>query len=538
MTLSTLFAATTRQRAIRGLAAGAFCLGLLGGASAQAETPGLIGYQAAVFDDQGQPAVGPVDVDVAIFDAASGGSERYAESHLGVTLVDGAFDIQIGAGTSPSGTLDADTFAASETWLELSIDGEVLDPRQRLVAVPYALRAAVAERLDGAIGSVPYADIAGHASTADTLASPITPGEPRDLLRVATDTDPGYLGDGARVHWQNSFFPEQLSADALVFEKTDGDDAIPDGGFAFTNRTPWGVETSMVIRGDGKVGIGTLSPTHPLHVVGGARVEVNGAGEKALVEGNSNRALLFVNQLGSGEAFEAVGSGSGSARATIRAENHNLANGNAAYFVSQGWGAAAYIHNSGVGPALYLDNGGEGDFIAVFDPTLPSETSKRFWVDDQGVTNVRTLKIHGGADLSESFDVTPPAPEFAVEPGTIVAIDPVDPGKLVVSEGAYNRTVAGVVAGAGGIQPGMLLRQEGVAEADGEHPVALTGRVYAKADTTNGPIRPGDLLTTSDRPGHAMKASDWQRSQGAVLGKAMSNLDQDTGLVLVLVGLQ
>jgi len=125
------------------------------------------------------------------------------------------------------------------------------------------------------------------------------------------------------------------------------------------------------------------------------------------------------------------------------------------------------------------------------------------------------------------------------EPGMLVAIDPEKPeGSLLPSRGAYSRTVAGIVAGAGGVEPGMLMGQVGVAAVDGEHPVALTGRVYAKADISNGPIRPGDLLTTSDRAGHAMKATDWERSQGAVIGKALGSLDDETGLVLVLVGLQ
>ena len=48
----------------------------------------------------------------------------------------------------------------------------------------------------------------------------------------------------------------------------------------------------------------------------------------------------------------------------------------------------------------------------------------------------------------------------------------------------------------------------------------------------------GDLLTTSHVPGHAMKATDRERSYSAVMGKAMSSLDEGTGLVLVLVNLQ
>jgi len=73
---------------------------------------------------------------------------------------------------------------------------------------------------------------------------------------------------------------------------------------------------------------------------------------------------------------------------------------------------------------------------------------------------------------------------------------------------------------------------------EGDHHVALSGRVYVKADASTGPIRPGDLLTTSATPGHAMKVTDHDQAQGAILGKAMTSLDSGTGLVLVLVTLQ
>ena len=48
-------------------------------------------------------------------------------------------------------------------------------------------------------------------------------------------------------------------------------------------------------------------------------------------------------------------------------------------------------------------------------------------------------------------------------------------------------------------------------------------------------IKPGDLLTTSEVPGHAMKATDRERWDGAIIGKAMSSLESGEGLVLVLV---
>jgi hypothetical protein len=83
----------------------------------------------------------------------------------------------------------------------------------------------------------------------------------------------------------------------------------------------------------------------------------------------------------------------------------------------------------------------------------------------------------------------------------------------------------------------MMMGQEGTL-ADGKHPVALSGRVYCWVDATKGAIKPGDLLTTSSTPGHAMKATNAAKARGAIIGKAMTALKSGRGLVLVLVTLQ
>ena len=116
-------------------------------------------------------------------------------------------------------------------------------------------------------------------------------------------------------------------------------------------------------------------------------------------------------------------------------------------------------------------------------------------------------------------------------------IDPDNSGKLKIADKAYDHTVAGIVSGANGLKPGLVMKQEGTI-ADGPLPVALTGRVYCWADATYSPIRAGDLLTTSDTLGHAMKVKDYEKAHGTIIGKAMSTLDKDKGLVLVLVSLQ
>jgi hypothetical protein len=147
-----------------------------------------------------------------------------------------------------------------------------------------------------------------------------------------------------------------------------------------------------------------------------------------------------------------------------------------------------------------------------------------------------SITIEGGADLAEPFQISKPDQDQAISPGAVVVIDDQNPGQLRLSDHPYDTRVAGVVSGANGISPGIQMQQQGVLE--GGKNVALTGRVYVQADTSNGTIKPGDLLTTSSTPGHAMKVSDHVRAAGAILGKAMTGLSEGKGMVLVLVTLQ
>lgn len=149
--------------------------------------------------------------------------------------------------------------------------------------------------------------------------------------------------------------------------------------------------------------------------------------------------------------------------------------------------------------------------------------------------NVRcTIMKITGADVAEPFEV---ASDTELKPGMVVSIDPAGNGKLQVTSEPYDHRVAGVISGAGGIEPGIILGQAFQPTAGGQ-PVALSGRVYCWTDASSGAIEPGDLLTSSSTPGHAMKAADHSRAQGAIIGKAMSRLAEGRGLVLVLVGLQ
>jgi hypothetical protein len=212
--------------------------------------------------------------------------------------------------------------------------------------------------------------------------------------------------------------------------------------------------------------------------------------------------------------------------------------------------------NVGVGttsPATKLDVAGDVSATRLVLRADPAATTNAAVLcADAGVTNfvpyntatsrplsiivrdasVHKLTIYGGADLAEPFAMS----HGGLEPGTVVVIDEKNPGKLKRSTHAYDKKVAGIVSGANGIEPGISMIQEDKLEA-GEN-VALSGRVYVKADVSGGTIEPGDLLTTSSSAGHAMKAAAHDQAQGAILGKAMTSLSDGTGMVLVLVTLQ
>ena len=64
------------------------------------------------------------------------------------------------------------------------------------------------------------------------------------------------------------------------------------------------------------------------------------------------------------------------------------------------------------------------------------------------------------------------------------------------------------------------------------------GKAYCMVDASAGAIEIGDLLTTADRPGCAMRATDRDRAFGAVIGKALAPLGEGQQLIPILVALQ
>jgi hypothetical protein len=263
--------------------------------------------------------------------------------------------------------------------------------------------------------------------------------------------------------------------------------------FASTN------DNQFLIRAENGVGIGTNEPLSELHVIGRGRFDV-GTGSVNITTPGGWPGIIAYSQINN--------------RREIIFKDDRL-------LILTSEDDTPSPNTSGI----IINNQGDVG-IGVYSPGAK--------LDVNGTARTEVLQITGGADLAEPFEILGVE---NVQPGMLVAIDPEHPGQLRIADDAYDVKVAGCVSGANGLQPGLVM--EGLdGTADGSLPVALTGRVYCWADASHGAIQPGDLLTSSDTPGHVMVVKDHEAALGAIIGKAMSALDEGRDLILVLVALQ
>ncbi|MBS0198109.1 MAG: hypothetical protein JSR77_15250 [Planctomycetes bacterium] len=398
----------------------------------------------------------------------------------GVALETVAVPVQVQGGLFTAAIpVNPQAFSAMPRYVSVEVNGQELT-RQLMTAMPYSLNTRGIS-VDGSgrvgIGTATPAQplhVVGQAFLQDAVRidGTVAPDGEQTLMVYSTTPLSGAASiDGFRFRRDDTNIT--TNRDYFVFEKTDGNDVDPDGGFAWVMRGSDNVaQTAMVIDGAGHVGIGNSSPIHALSV------ESNVDGEYAVLVRNPHAR-------GQGIRIQA------------------------------------------------FDGGGTYRLLRIED----RNASLRFEVNADGLTTTRALRILGGADLAEKFDISAP-PGVTVEPGSVVSIDRGRDGRLRLCDSAYDTAVAGVISGAKGLNPGMVLSAEGDACGDGSTHVAMSGRVWVWCDASFGPIARGDRLTSSAVPGHAMRVSDSARADGAVIGKAMSELRDGRGLVLVLVNLQ
>jgi hypothetical protein len=117
-----------------------------------------------------------------------------------------------------------------------------------------------------------------------------------------------------------------------------------------------------------------------------------------------------------------------------------------------------------------------------------------------------------------------------ISPGDILTVSALGGGQLSRSSGAYMRSVIGIVSG----NPTLVFDNTGASRK--AYPGALSGRVLCKVDARNRPIRPGDLIVTSETPGCGMAGEiDSFAKIGTVIGKALDGLSEGMGTIPVFV---
>jgi hypothetical protein len=489
----------------------------------------------------GAPVDGAADIRISLWDAAAAGTPiGGAQTFLSLVVTEGLFQVDLDFG--------AGAFAGDARWLEIEVrypagagNYTTLTPRQEINAVPYALHALNG---GGGGGGSGYWDLTGSTLTNNSSS--------RVLINRQYTIGSEYFG---------VFAP--TSSYGGMYINTEGNSGKPFYGYkAGQTVAMWtyhdGASREWRVFNDGDRM--SVLPTGEVKV--GPTVTIDNYDDTDLggsLELRKNDGTLGAKLWGATNA--------GTQGGTLAL--YNDTNSTATVVLDGEYGGAAggalVLRNSQGNTSIELGadfNPGERGLIRMYNPagqnTIiidpnesgdPAQGSALKLYDELGNLNIEldadfngegriiteVIQITGGADFSEQFDVN--CGGRGIEPGSVVSIDPASPGDLCLSTSAYDRRVAGIISGAGGVKPGMLMGQRGT-EADGQHPVALTGRVYCKVDASYGAIEPGDLLTTSPTTGHAMKVSDHAKATGAILGKAMTSLDSGRGLVLVLVSLQ
>ena len=101
----------------------------------QAGAPLKINFQGRL-DESGQPAAGAKTFVFKLFDAAAGGNLVWTSQSQVLTLTQGVFSAALDSGV-PAG-LSTATFSGAR-YVEITVDGVILAPRQEMVSAPYAL---------------------------------------------------------------------------------------------------------------------------------------------------------------------------------------------------------------------------------------------------------------------------------------------------------------------------------------------------------------------------------------------------------------
>jgi hypothetical protein len=307
-------------------------------------------YQGRLIDSN-TPADGLYDLRFRLYDAPTGGNQLGAEIDVNdLDLMDGYFTVGLDFGNG--------LFDGNKRWLEIAVrpgdsndpnDRVIVDPRQEIRPTPYASHAMTAQIVQGGVtgGGEPNSiakfsepNVVGSSSIYEDrgrigvgtqtpktllhiykgLGGASNPVAGIDLLAIESD-DYAYLNFITRANKVAGIFfsDDQRNRGKITYDHGDGSMKL-----ATENAV------RIMIKSDGDVGVGTLSPKEKLDVDGNVRVR----GKATIGPDNTNEgADTFV----AGNNNSATGD-----QATVSGGKFNDANG---YWTTIGGG----FHNTAVG---------------------------------------------------------------------------------------------------------------------------------------------------------------------------------------------
>lgn len=203
--------------------------------------PMMTTYQGHLADANGHPLNTTVNMMFALYDAPTGGTLVWSETHSGVTITQGVFSVVLGSDEP----FEQEDFEG-ERYLGMTVgDDPEMMPREQLTSVAFAIKAGIAESVvDSAVGTDKLAE---NAVTTDKVVDDaVTGAKIADLSgHSATELDDiSSAGSGAIITGEERNRWNGLGSGAF---KLNGNDAY------YT---------------DGNVGIGTTSPSAKLDVNG------------------------------------------------------------------------------------------------------------------------------------------------------------------------------------------------------------------------------------------------------------------------------
>ncbi|MBI2202173.1 MAG: hypothetical protein HYU43_09595, partial [Armatimonadetes bacterium] len=96
-----------------------------------------LNLQGRLTDNTGACLTGSYSFQIDLYDAPGGGTLLYSDTQGAVTVTDGIYNIEIGAGSG--GPINQSVFSGCpDVWIEIIVGGETLSPRTHLTSVAYA----------------------------------------------------------------------------------------------------------------------------------------------------------------------------------------------------------------------------------------------------------------------------------------------------------------------------------------------------------------------------------------------------------------